>query len=88
MVFTSCLTSFRHWGGYAHTRKKKAEDPRKLGNIRKLSKLHRMIGQSTAPRKTENCANTSKNSLKIAIKFLLQCAIPRENQRQSQIPCE
>ena len=34
---------FRRWGGLcAHTRKK-TEDLRKLGNIRKISELHRMI---------------------------------------------
>ena len=43
-------TTFLPLGGQvAHTRKKKTQDLRELGNIRKVSKPHRMIAQCPAP---------------------------------------
>ena len=43
----------------------KTYDPRKLGNIRKISKLHRNIAQGPVlPPRNQNFASTSKNLLK------------------------
>ena len=36
-------------GQNAHTRKKNKKDAKKLGNIRKVSKPHKMIAQRPAP---------------------------------------
>ena len=64
--------------------KKRLQDPRKLGNIRQISKLHRIIAQRPASLQKEHFANTSKKLLKIGIGPLRQ-RISHETQSLSQI---
>ena len=54
---------------------------RKLGNIRKVSKLHRMIAQCPAlPGKIKILLVLAKELRNIAIKQFPWCVIPHENQ--------
>ena len=54
---------------------------RKLGNIGKVSKLHRTIAQCSAPpAKMKILPILAKTSRKTVIKPLVQCATPHENQ--------
>ena len=55
------------------------KDLRKLGNIRKLPKLHRIIAQCSAPAKNESFVNTSRKPSKTEIKLFPLCAISHEN---------
>ena len=50
---------------------------RYLGNMRKVSKTHRMIAQRPVPRQNENFANTSKKLWKTEIKLFPQCTISK-----------
>ena len=60
---------------------------RKFGDIRKVSKHHRMIAQCPAPPpKKKPSPVVAKTSQKIAIKPLRWRATPHENQSQPQIP--
>ena len=62
---------------------------RKLGNIRKASKTHRMIAQCPLPTlKWKILLILAKTSRKITIKPLPQCTMPHKNQSQPQTPRE
>ena len=54
-------------------------DLRKLGNVRKLSKLHIMIASAQSPCQNESFVNTRRKLLKIEIKLFPLSAIPHEN---------
>ena len=51
-------------GRWCPHKKKKTQGLRKLGNIRKVSKLPRMIAPCPLPRQNENLANSNKKLLK------------------------
>ena len=60
---------------------------RKLGNIRKASKPHRMIAQyPLPPLKWKVLSILAKKVRKITIKPLPQCTMPHKNQSHSQTP--
>ena len=65
---------------------------RKVGNIRKMLKLHRIIALRSIlnppPPENENSASTSKSPKKIEIEPPQQLAISPENQSLSRIFCE
>ena len=71
-------------------KKKKKKTLRILGNQEILGKCLNFIeSQPSAqpPRQNKNFASLAKKYRKIAIKPFPRCAIPHENQSQSQISC-
>ena len=71
----------RRWMGVlVPTQEKKTLDLRKLGNIRKVSKPHRMIAQCPAPSPHKNeTPHTTKKKPKIAIIPFPRFATPHSN---------
>ena len=57
----------------------KTQDPRKLGNIRKVPKPHRMIAQHPAHAKMKAFLILAESSCKTEIKPFPLCAISHEN---------
>ena len=51
---------------------------RRLGNIRKVSKLHRMTAQCPTPHQSGSFVDTSRKLLKTEMKLFLQSAISPE----------
>ena len=64
----------------------KTEDLRKFRNIRKVSKLHRMIAYCSVPRQNKNFVSTSRKSRKIAIKLFPRCAISHKTRVSLKYP--
>ena len=84
------LPNYLRLRSYAHTRKKKTWDLRKLGNIRKVSKPHRMIAQRPAPPpsgKIKILLALAKEPQNTATKPSPRCATPHENLKFPATDC-
>ena len=82
------IVTYKH-GIYELSHELPTQDLRKLGNIRKVSKSHRMLAQCPAPRQNKNSASTCNRPQRPArtVKSLLGPQKTQSPQLHWRLPC-